>query len=347
MPIKDEHDLLRQSLPACYSIGPSEIVLCFDKPAPQRCVQLARELAANWNHIKTTIIEVERNPEWRFHQAWVRRRGFITAEYDRILTVDVDLIINRNVLKAVDMVGKDDVGLVSCSKFYPITGPLGLWRAAAYHLARRVHFAPFTGLYCIYRPYWLNSEDEGIKHLEDPRTERALGSLAAVGEDTYLRNCMITKHRVMYLRGIGAYCMTRYVEDVPHMQFELGRYLAAKGERLPRILLKSLMYARIHYLRGYLYQKQTMQDIPTCNPHTYHRGLIEGRKRRAAYWTQQIPMTFTDFPKTYEQKKSSVTSYKTTCKTSSGFISWLVSGFSKLGPVLELTPLRCLNMVLK
>ena len=302
MPVKDEYDLLRRSLPACYSVRPDEVVLCFDKPAPAKCVELAKDLGAKQSQIKTRIIEVERNPEWRFHQAWVRRSGFRAAEHDRILTVDVDLTINRNVLKTVDLVGKDDVGLVSCSKFYPIRGPLGFWRAVAYHLARRAHFAPFTGLYCIFRPFWLDSEDEGIKSLEDPRTERALGSLAAVGEDTYLRNCMVPKHRVLYLREIGAYCMTRYVEDVPHMQFELGRYMAAKGISWPRVLLKSLMYARIHYLRGYLYQKRAGQEIPTYNPNTYSLELINDRKR-LAYWTKQVPMTFTDIPKTYEEKR--------------------------------------------
>jgi len=304
MPVKDEHDLLRHSLPACYNVDPDEIVLCFDKPAPAKCIKVAQDIAAKHRSIKTRIVEVERNPQWHFHQAWVRRSGFRAAEHDRILTVDVDLIINRNVLKALDLVGKDDVGLVSCSKFPPINGPLGFWRAVVYHLirARQAHFAPFTGLYCIFRPYWLDSEDEGLKNLEDPRTKRALGSLAAMGEDTYLRNCMVTKHRVRYLREVGAYCMTRYVEDVPHMQFELGRYMAAKGYSWIRVLLRTLMYGRIHYLRGYLYQKRTRQEIPTYSPQTYHSELLEDKKRRA-YWTQQVPMTFTDVPKTYEDKR--------------------------------------------
>jgi ubiquinone/menaquinone biosynthesis C-methylase UbiE len=307
MPVKDEYDLLRRSLPACYNVRPDEVVLCFDKPAPAKCVELAQDMAAKRNSIKTRIIEVERNPEWRFHQAWVRRSGFRAAEHDRILTVDADLIINRNVLKAVDLAGKDDVGLVSCSKFYPIGGPLGFWRAVAYHLARRTHFAPFTGLYCIFRPFWLDSEDEGIKSLEDPRTERALGSLAAVGEDTYLRNCMITKHRVLYLREVGAYCMTRYVEDVPHMQFELGRYMAAKGYSWPRVLLRTLMYARIHYLRGYLYQKRMNEPIPVINPYTYSfstRTETKQRQSPRAYWSDQVPMTFYDQPKRYEEKRT-------------------------------------------
>ena len=304
MSVKGEYDLLRHSLPACYSVRPAEVVLCFDKPAPANCVQLAKSIAAQHKEIKTRIIEVERNPEWRFHQAWVRRSGFRAAEHNRILAVDADLIINRNVLKAVNLVGKDNIGLVSCSKFYPIKNPLGLWRAVAYHLARRVHFAPFTGLYAIFRPYWLDSEDEGIKKLEDPRTERALGSLAAVGEDTYLRNCMLTRHRVVYLRDIGAHCMTRYVEDVSHVQFELGRYMAARGHTLRRTLLKAFMYARIHYLRGYLYQKWMGQEIPTYNPYTYHSGLFQEFKRRREYWTQQVPMTFSDSPKTYEEKRN-------------------------------------------
>lgn len=160
-------------------------------------------------------------------------------------------------MQAVNLVGRDNIGLASCSKFYSVRSFLGLWRAIVYHLARRVHFSPFTGLYAIFRPYWVDSEDEGIKKLGDPRTESSQTSVTAVGEDTYLRNCMLRKHRVVYLRHIGAYCMTQYMGSAAHVEFALGRYMALRGHSLPRTLLKAFIYARIDLMRGYLHQKST------------------------------------------------------------------------------------------
>jgi len=265
VPVKKEANLLRDSLPACYRLNPDEIVVCFDKPAPKECLQVVDKTSSKHPEIRTKILEVERNPEYRFHQAWVRRQGFRETKNNRVLTADVDLIVNANVLKAIELVGRNDIGLVSCSKLPSVSGLLGFWRTTGDQLVRWfIQIPHFTGLYCIWKPYWLDSEDERIKELENPRN--ALGAYVFVGEDTFLLNCMRRKHRVIFLPDIGAYCMTPNMEDLSHIQFESGRFLQTRGRRFHRILIQSVLTARMEQVQGYLYEKQSRHSIPLVDP---------------------------------------------------------------------------------
>jgi len=304
IPVKDEFQLLRWSLPSCYNIDPDEVLICLDDPPHERTLQEAKRIANKfgWSD-RTKILSVAKNPEYRFHQAWVRREGFRRAKHDRILTVDTDLIINRNVLKALSQVGKDNIGFVSCSTLHSTGGWLGLWRAIGHRITSKLRPPGFTGLYALWRPHWLDSEDEGIKLLEDPRDAGVKGSLVLIGEDAYLHNCMQVKHRCIHLADIGGYAMRDYCNDHPSIQFEVGRYYAEQGYGLSSVLLRSLGLARLHILRGYIHQKTAREVIPTLNPDTYPYSGTLGDMKTREFWSRAVPMTFEDKPKTYEEKR--------------------------------------------
>ena len=288
MPVKDEIALLRDSLPSCYRVRPAEIVVCFDKPAPSDCVRVVKEISSRYSSTRTRIIEVERNPEFRFHQAWVRREGFRTAENDRILTVDVDLIVNANVLKAVALVGRENVGAASCQTFHSIGGFLGLWRATSEQLLRWLMQKPeSTGLYCIWRPYWLDSEDERIKEMENVRNSS--GPLVLVGEDNFLLHCMAAKHRVVCLPEIGAYCMTSYSIDLGRSQFEQGRYMQFRGTKFHRLLVQSILTARMKQVQGYIYQKHSKLPVPDIDPTKFpYKGSVTQRRTIAEIFRNRL-----------------------------------------------------------
>jgi hypothetical protein len=288
MPVKDETALLRYSLPSCYRVRPSELIVCTDKPAPQDCVNIVKSVALLYPNTQTRIIEVERNPEFRFHQAWVRREGFRAAANDRILTVDVDLIINTNVLKALAMVGRDNVGGASCLTFHSVGGLLGLWRATSEQLLRwLIQSTDSTGLYCIWRPYWLDSEDERIKELENVRN--ANGPLVLVGEDNFLLHCMAAKHRVVCLSDIGAYCMTPYSIDLNRSQFEQGRYKQFRGTKFHRLLIQSILTARMKQVQGYIYQKHSKRPVPDIDPTKFpYMGKVMRRRTIAEIFRSRL-----------------------------------------------------------
>jgi len=303
MPVRNEAEYLRQSLPACYKVGPQEVLLCLDDPPHEETVRQARLIAEKLGFADRTRFEtVARNPEYSFHQAWVRREGFRRAKHDRILTTDADLVINGNVLKAVGLVGRDDVGLVSCAVLRFAKGPVGFWRATTHYFARFLTKAGIAGLYALWRPHWLDSEDDAISRLPDPRGRGVEGSLVLMGEDIHLYNCMKIKHRCAHVSDICAYNLRADYNERPSIQFEVGRYYAQKRYPFWNVLLKSLALARFHYLHGYFYQRNRREEAPAFDLDTYpFSGAIYIGTRK--FWTRSIPMTFEDKPRTYEEKR--------------------------------------------
>lgn len=277
-PVHDEINLIPLTLPSFYEVDASEIILCFDNPPHEQALSQAKKVASHYD-TETNFLFVERNSEYIFHQAWVRRKGFLTAKHNRILTTDIDLVLNHNVQKAVNLVGKKDVGLASCSKFYStrtLAGVAGWWRLFAKHVMdklvypiwkhsqqEKMQFTTFTGLYALWRPFWLDSEDEGIKSLENPKTQIRLGEKptfskhkVCVGEDTYLRDCMERKHKVAYLPDVGAFNIGPQLKDHPHVQFERGRYCYTQGRSMLGAFFTTFFRLQPHYIHGYLWQRR-------------------------------------------------------------------------------------------
>ena len=270
VPVKDEVDLIPRTLPSYYTVNPSEVIICTDKPTPRKVRQVIQKVAVACDAQDITrIVEVERDLEWNFHQAHVRRTGFKKAKHDRILTVDIDLVINRNVLKALKLVGKNNIGLVSCSKFYYPKSLVDLWRIGAITFLRRivhrildpfVEITMFTGLYAVWKPYWLDSEpEEKIKKHVNPkqfyRGEYAEGippNVNPTGEDTHLRDCMLEKHRCIYLRDIGAIMLRDVYENVPYVQYMKGQYFGRRGRSLLVSIGRAFLRAQPYYLMGHL-----------------------------------------------------------------------------------------------
>lgn len=269
-PIKDEDEFIPLALPSFFAVNPSEIILCLDKPAPTKLKALICHVARNCHarHI-TRIIEVEKNPEYGYHQAWVRRRGFHEAMFPRILTTDIDIVMNRNVLKALEMVGNENIGLVSLSKFrYPnsIMHFLRLYGSSimskyVHHFAKAyrgngLSTTTFTGLYAIWKEYWLDSEpEEELKGLKSSKKslEWEFHVVRATGEDTFLRDYMEKKHKVVYLPDIGGFVLTDPMEDLPIVQFKKGIYFSLRGRNLLGALTRTFFRLQPHYFLGHLY----------------------------------------------------------------------------------------------
>lgn len=280
VPIKDAVDLISTTLPSYYAVGPSEVVLCFDDPVgDDGSLELARHVASRYP-VDTKFVFVKRDLSWVFHQANVRREGFKAASSDRILTGDIDLVVNRNVLRAVELVGENGVGLASLSKLERGPKMKGLARffgkavlksfvhkAAEAYRGYGIATTNFTGLYCFWRPYWLETEDDGIKQLHNPKEsiwERVRGEWSAedfyaTGEDTYLRDCMERRYRVVYLPDVGGTVLRVELESNPTVQFSNGVYFALKGRNLLGALTRTVLRLEPNYICGHLYGRKLLR----------------------------------------------------------------------------------------
>ncbi len=264
--------LIRETARSWFSLGSDDFVICVDKPVSdglrnfiQRCARICNV------ERKVKIVEVERSSEWSFHQAHVRREGFRRAKFDKILTGDIDLVVNTNVYRALSHLGENNIGLVSLSKFHHPNSVIDFWREGVLFFLRNVaHGAmdsvmatsTFSGLYALFRPYWLDSEpEEEARRLvnpkqfhrgEKPDTRKAS---AITGEDTFLRDHMQQKHRCIYLKTIGAVDLRISLENLPTIQFAIGQYFARQNRPVLISMGRAFLRAQPYYLKGYLYEK--------------------------------------------------------------------------------------------
>lgn len=253
---------IKNNLHTYLSVGGEEVILCVDDDSSDQFINnvngLYHDIKKEKLHISPLkILKVEKRQDYSFHQAWVRRKGFLECKNDVILTGDIDLYINSCVLKAVNIVGKDNIGLASVRKF-PLQSDLKssastIWRLLTRMFLRTTYYAAFTGLYAFYRPYWLETEDEKIKSLQNVKYAGIKGSV--LGEDTYLRDCMERKFKCIYLRCVGAIDFGIALHDIERVQFAFGRYYFHQGKTLWEVLAAAFLYYHPDNLAGFLYER--------------------------------------------------------------------------------------------
>jgi len=233
-PIKDEVDFIPRTFPSYYSIHPDEVIVCLDKPAPANVVRTVTKVAEEFGARNITkIIEVERNPKYSFHQAWVRRNGFRATRNDTILTVDIDLILDPRIKNHFHLL-ENDVKLVSFAKF-SVT-----WHGVvAYLVQRLLRRERFTGLYLFSKSAWLETEDEASLE-RIPR-----------GEDTHLRDSLARKYRDAFVADVRN-VVIRPKENRKY-QFLMG-WNRWKIRRTPivKVAISSFLFYRPQMMVGYL-----------------------------------------------------------------------------------------------
>jgi len=83
-PIKDEVEVLKFSLPSIYALEPDEVIIPIE-PFPES-IGMVERIARKCGYLEETRVLVlhEKTPDWRFRQAYARRKGFQTARNDII-----------------------------------------------------------------------------------------------------------------------------------------------------------------------------------------------------------------------------------------------------------------------
>lgn len=245
-PIKDEVELIPKTLPSYYNLDPTEVILCVDKPAPQNVVKTIMKVARAFQAVeKTRIIEVKRNPEYKFHQAYVRRNGFLQAKNDKILTADIDIIIDEKITKYFSLIN-EKIKLISFAKtsfppnFRYIIAKL---IHKVYRLIKRQTYQSFTGLYFFSKEAWIETEDtESLKKI--PR-----------GEDTHLHQYLRKNYNTVFIDDVNNICLRP--KETPKYHYLIGVIkFRVRKDSLYKVLLHSILYCRPHVLVGYLEAKK-------------------------------------------------------------------------------------------
>jgi hypothetical protein len=244
--------MIAKTLPGWLTLGAGEVLLCVDWPANTTLRHEIEKASAGDPRVR--VIEVRKDPGWPFHQALVRRTGFREAANDVILTGDIDVVPNRLCLKAVSMVGRSNVGLVSLSKRRG-GGTLG---ESIRNITIRAVIATkrsgrFTGLYALYKPFWLDSEvEDEVRRAPHPESPGfAQGRFPYRGEDAVLRDYMVRKHKVLCLPVVGGTDLRVALGDRPVGQVKFGVKYARERRSMDYVLLRSLVYARPKTMGAY------------------------------------------------------------------------------------------------
>jgi hypothetical protein len=222
------------------------------------------------------LIKVLRGGEWKYQMAKARRMGFLEAKNDRIFTGDIDCVVNKNCLKAVNLVGKNNVAMASVTKFHLPKKLIDIYRLIGYgiikvyihRIAKKFGTSSFSGQYALYKPYWLATPEEledakkmfSVKQkMREGKYEYGDIGLSAMGEDIHMREFMSKKYKVKYLQDIGAFVLSDPYENNPVIQFWKGMYFAEQGRKMLISVLRAIIRGQPHYLVGHLYERRRMR----------------------------------------------------------------------------------------
>jgi hypothetical protein len=258
---RDAH-LVPRTLPSWLALGSDDVVIATDRPTSAELRQTVSRVAGACRATNIVrMFEVPRNSGYHFHQAFVRRSGFMAARHDAILTGDIDLLVRRRAARAAAKVGVGGVGLVSMSKLGGVNRPSSALRTVSFFLMQKVNPPKFGGLYAFWRPFWLESEDYGIRLVRDPRTEGyPEAGLGILGEDTYLFLCMKRQYHCVHDNSICAIDVKGFVEDLPRLQYEWGKALVG-SRSLAAMVVASVLLAYPNLLRGFLRQRSEKKKL--------------------------------------------------------------------------------------
>lgn len=279
MPLLDtprERKFAEKAIPSAIKLDPTELIIGVDTPSlpDDSLVQFINEICDRQSFKRQRIIHVDRSPEWGFQLANVVWHCYKACRYDTILAADVDVTLRPTVLKGLDIVGKDNVAVVSFTTKLLVRTPGDMVRSMYYRFCTKTPYGGSSGVYWIYRPYYMKD----VLHDEFQKIRN--------GIDIYMYE-QIQKHQrhrtILLFNDLGSDSMDYQNGDLPWRQFQDGVWQyanpdACRRERLQcqqemstgrfivsrmldvhpdlRILIKSIVTWHPWMYRGWLFAKK-------------------------------------------------------------------------------------------
>ncbi|PVX23719.1 MAG: hypothetical protein CW691_09870 [Candidatus Bathyarchaeum sp.] len=251
MPIHNESELLKLSLPALYRLDPAETILLFDN-CTDDSYNVAVEIAKKMKFFEKTVFKTvsgEEGAQFSFRPTFLRRIGYSIAKCNKILKTDADLVLDQKIKDYVPLLGKDNVGIITFEYLdYPIS-----YR----HMIKR--FLEKIGIPLPQSERWLGGnilfflEDWKMAFQKRQEDESKKVDLSKVkrGEDTLFHKLLISEQR----RSIIVLTNTLHLRPVesPKRHYVRGQISWNVAKRsFPLILAQAIIFNRFNMIKGYL-----------------------------------------------------------------------------------------------
>lgn len=244
----NEREFARNAIPAAIALNPSEMIVGIDDgPNADDLTEYIRSQAGNFENLR--VVNVPPSSEWRFPLANVIWHCYKACNNNPILVFDIDTILRPTVIKGLELIGRDNVAVVSFTKRLFCRTVGDYIRYMSYRLSVMRSSYVFAGTYWVWRPYYFDAVDrDGMSKIIN-------------GFDAYMIYAINKdgRYSITTLKDVGVKCLDYENEYYPWRQFADGVYWGANSHNklIPRIaytvrmLQHIVLYNKRWMWRGY------------------------------------------------------------------------------------------------
>lgn len=215
-----ERKFALKSIPSAIALNPTEFIIGIDEPSSSDLENYIRNICKSTHLKNVRLIRVPVSSDWNFQLAHTIWECYRACTYDKVLAFDVDTEIRKTVMLGYDIIGTDNIAVVSFTKRLLTKTVRDRARYAAYRMRVRAASYVFAGIYWVYKPFYFAN----VKKTELQKIRN--------GIDTYMAQAIMDKktHRIVTRKEIGVSCMDYENEDYPWRQFADGIWFFANKE---------------------------------------------------------------------------------------------------------------------
>ena len=158
-----EIELAKKTIPKMIKLEPSEIIFGIDDDLDVKIIDKIDTICKSKHYTSYRYIKVKSDPNWKFQLAHVLWSCMNKSSNDIMCTINVDESVKPEILKGANYVGKKNIVVYSAQGvpymgkysdvFKRIIHQINLWFEPE-------PFKRYTGVYWIYRPYFLDFMDK-------------------------------------------------------------------------------------------------------------------------------------------------------------------------------------------
>jgi len=241
MPVHNEENNLRFSIPNLLKLGPDELVIVLDN-----CTDGSKKVIEDYAkkvHFDGGLkfIEVNQIPaDWKYRVAYLFRLGYRSAKNDTILTTAADIVFDKSVKRYINDFGRDEVKIVSFGlKPYPLDRMYFIRKIISLFLPR----STFSGVFLFSRKAWQETE----------REEDAKSVLRA--QDTLMFRSIRRKYPARHIWTSSLHLRSRANESSYYYTRGQVSYQVTHRSQL-FVFLSSIVYLHPQMFIGYRYAKR-------------------------------------------------------------------------------------------